>query len=508
VPSEYSIVADPQRRGSRSPSLSDAEMQTLRELESRQLTGVWRADFDTDRSDWSPAMYAIYGETPATFEPTFENIMGRLHPADAQLLAAQVEQWRARPDSVACSYRVIRPSGEMRVMEIRGWVDTDGAGHGTALLGSARDVTEEVLLRREKDRLNHEQSMILSASGDGICGLDASGRITFSNPALATLMQREGDELEGALLHDLLHRDADGGEVHELARCPFRGTVAGPTSATDSAFHRADGSRIEAAYVMVGVEDGDFRGSVVSFRDVTARRAAARLLQTSLQQVQSLSAQRGALLKHLAEAEERERLRIAADIHDDTIQSLSAVALRLAGARRRVGGGDDPEQVLSEAETEVRSVAQRLRGLMYELMEPMAGDDLRAAVQAYCEILFAGSEMTWEVSGEVRSLASERYLLAYRLTQEALRNALKHSRGTRVRVTMEATATELVICVADDGIGMDDAAGASTPPTHAGLRIVRQRAEAAGGTASFGPGLDGRGSGIEVRLPLAWSDMR
>ena len=494
-----------------SAELTDTEMERVRAQEALQPLGTWRIDFALGRAEWSPDLYEIFGERPETFDPTFENFIGRMHPADGALLAAQLEEWRERPAVFACSYRVIRPSGETRILEVRGWVEADAAGHGTRLFGIARDVTGQVLMRYEGERLGRQQAMILSASGDGICGLDTEGRITFCNPALKTLMHREQECLVGVSLHDLLHRDGNGAEAHSLRACPFRGEVAGPASATDTAFHRSDGSRIEVAYVIVGVREGDWSGSVVSFRDVTARRAAARLLQTSLQQVQSLSAQRGALLKHLAEAEERERLRIAADIHDDTIQSLGAVALQLAAARRRLDENENPVQVLTDSEQEVRSVAQRLRGLMFELMAPTASDDLRAAVESYCEILFRGTSMRFAVDGEIRSLSSERYLLAYRLIQEALRNALKHSRGTQVRVTLRATATELVIRVADDGVGMDDGGRDGLPPTqptHAGLRIVRQRTEAAGGTAAFGVGLDGRGSAIEVRLPLAWSDMR
>jgi PAS domain S-box-containing protein len=483
-------------------------MERLRDFERHQPAGVWRADFAMRRCEWSPELYAIYGEAADRFDPTFENVIARLEPADAELLSSQVERWTRSPEAVACSYRVIRPSGELRVMEIRGWIERDDAGSGTALVGTARDITAELLLRRERERLDQQQAMILRASGDGICGLDVDGRVTFCNPALKSLMHREGQRLEGALLHDLLHRDREGVEAHPASECQFRESVQGPVSSTDTAFHRADGSRIEVAYVIVGVEDRAFRGSVVSFRDVTTRRAASRLLQTSLQQVQSLSAQRGALLKHLAEAEERERLRIAADIHDDTIQSLRAVGLRLAAARGRLGGGDDPAEVLAAAERDVCNVAESLRGLMFELMAPTSRDDLRAVVISYCEILFRETEMRFEVIGEVRSLTSERYLLAYRLIQEALRNALKHSRGARVEVSMEATDSELVIRVADDGVGMDETPGASAPPTHAGLRIIRQRTEAAGGAARFGVGLDGRGSAIEVRLPLAWSDMR
>ena len=398
----------------------------------------------------------------------------------------------------------MRPDGEPRLVDVSGWTDLDGELRPRELLGICRDVTEQVATARDRARLSRQQAMILRAAGDGICGLDPDGRISFSNPALNRLIQRESESLEGMRLHDLVHRDADGRELHRAAECPFQHAPAGPASATDADFHRADGSRIEVGYVLVAIEEDDFPGAVVSFRDNTARRAAARLLQTSLQRVRSLSAQRGTLLTQLAEAEERERLRIAADIHDDTIQALGAVALRLSHAGERADGAVERE-LLADSEIEVRGVAERLRKLMFGLMAPDDGGDLRAAVETYGMTLFAGSQIRYEIVGTVAGLTSDRHRLAYRLIQEALRNALTHSQATRVQVALETTPTELVVRVSDDGIGMG---GRQRSPTHAGLRIVRQRAEAAGGTASFGDGLEARGSSIELRLPLAGSETR
>lgn len=214
--------------------------------------------------------------------------------------------------------------------------------------------------------------------------------------------------------------------------------------------------------------------------------------------MQLLSAPRGEMLSHLAEAEERERLRLAADIHDDTIHSLGAVALRLAHAGEQASS-DGARDVLVEAELEVRDVAEQLRRLMFELLPPVGRSDLRASVETYCGVLFACTAITYEIDGDTEGLGPDRYLVAYRLIQEVLRNALTHSCGTRVRVSFETVQHELVARVADDGVGMGRS---ELAPTHAGLRIVRQRAEAAGCSASFGVGLDGRGSSIELRIPL------
>jgi PAS domain S-box-containing protein len=482
------------------PTVADAQVL------GSGLTGAWVAEVgaeaDSDSLWWSPEMYEIFGVQPTGYSPSFEGVFDAMEPGSLELIKSLVDSWRATPEPFAETFRIQRPGGEKRLIEVSGWTDLDQERRPRGLMGTCRDVTLPVVIARDRSRLSRQRAMILRAAGDGICGLDPHGLMTFSNPALNRLLHREGESLEGRRLHDLVHRDRGGRELHNGADCPFENLDARPASATDADFHRADGARIEVAYVLVAIDDDDFPGAVVSFRDITARRAAARLLQTSLQQVQTLSAQRGALLKHLAEAEERERLRIAADIHDDTIQALGAVALRLSRAGEHAANDPDRD-LLADAEIEVRGVADRLRRLMFELMPPVAGNDLRSAVETYCSVLFAGSEMRYEIVGDIGGLGSDRYLLAYRLIQEALRNALTHSEAARVRVEFDRTPTELVFRVSDDGVGMGDG---ETPPTHAGLRIVRRRAEAASGSAQFGIGLDGRGSSIELRLPLVWSD--
>jgi signal transduction histidine kinase len=198
-------------------------------------------------------------------------------------------------------------------------------------------------------------------------------------------------------------------------------------------------------------------------------------------------------------AEEGARARIAADIHDDTIQTLSAVALSLQNARD--GSADaDARAALDAASWHVDDAANRLRRVMFELMPPTSSTDLRAALEAYCSVLFAGSGVACEVAGEAPELDSEVGAVAYRVTQEAARNALRHSGGTHVRVALERAGDELVVCVSDDGIGLGEVG--PDFPDHAGLRIIDQRAGAVGGSVTFDTGLGGRGTSVVVYLPL------
>jgi signal transduction histidine kinase len=204
------------------------------------------------------------------------------------------------------------------------------------------------------------------------------------------------------------------------------------------------------------------------------------------------------------EAEERARERIAAELHDDTLQALAAVALTLSNAGEKMSSDIDRD-LLADAEIEVRAVATRLRRLMFGLMGPAADRDLRSAVADYCAALFPETGIGYELVGDVGEIDRGTCLVAYRLVQEAVRNALVHSGGTCVQVSLARTPSELLLQISDDGVGIGDHPVA---PTHAGLRIVRRRAEAVGGSARVGPGADGHGTCVDLRLPLSVGDTR
>ena len=99
------------------------------------------------------------------------------------------------------------------------------------------------------------------------------------------------------------------------------------------------------------------------------------------------------------------------------------------------------------------------------------------------------------------NLPTQIEVAAYRLIQEALRNVVRHSQGARVRIDHSPhLAIVFIGRVSDDGIGLGD--GVSASSGHAGLEILRQRAQAVGGIAVLGSGLDARGASVELRLPL------
>jgi PAS domain S-box-containing protein len=126
--------------------------------------------------------------------------------------------------------------------------------------------------------IRHLSDLILKAAGEGIYGLDREGRATFINPAAAQMLGWEPDDLIGKPLHKLIHHTACDGSAIPLHECPiFAVFTDGVVRRVDhDVFWRKDGSSFDVEYVSTPIicEQRGLLGAVVTFSDITARRAA------------------------------------------------------------------------------------------------------------------------------------------------------------------------------------------------------------------------------------------
>ena len=192
-------------------------------------------------------------------------------------------------------------------------------------------------------------------------------------------------------------------------------------------------------------------------------------------------------------AEEEERKRIARELHDDTAQIMASLLIRLRVAQR----AQDPAQREAVLEEVREGLAQALDGVRRYArgLRPPALDELGLvpAIEADAREITEGSGLTLEVEeGAIDGLLTpEAELALYRIVQEALTNACRHARATRVRVRVMPSDHKVVAAVEDDGRGfsVEDALGAGH---RLGLFGMRERASYVGGyvevTSELGAG--------------------
>ena len=201
-----------------------------------------------------------------------------------------------------------------------------------------------------------------------------------------------------------------------------------------------------------------------------------------------------------------ERVRIAQELHDVVAHHVSVMGIE-AGAARSVMGRrpEQAEEILSSIEASSRQAVDELHRLLGFLRHAEQPDELspRPDLTRLDELVARAAEgglsVELVVDGERRSLPGTLELSAYRVIQEALTNALKHSGGTRVTVRLDYQPAALEIDVVDDG--EDGATHQRTQTGGLGLVGMRERVGLHGGALRAGPRQHG-GFGVHASFPL------
>jgi signal transduction histidine kinase len=249
----------------------------------------------------------------------------------------------------------------------------------------------------------------------------------------------------------------------------------------------------------------DDMATALELRQTRAERAEDELY-SSLETLRRTDAERRRLLAYLAQAQEKERGRIAADIHDDSIQAITAVGMRLEMLKRRVF---DPEQLsmLSELEDTVVTSITRLRHLLFELRPPVLDrEGLAPALRMYLEEASRDGAVTFQLSNRFETEPPpETRTILYRIALEALSNVRKHAGARSIHVILEEFDRGYLVRIRDDGAGFVMDPLSDPLPGHLGLTAMRERAELAGGwwRAASAPGA---GTTVEYWLPAPTSD--
>jgi signal transduction histidine kinase len=227
-----------------------------------------------------------------------------------------------------------------------------------------------------------------------------------------------------------------------------------------------------------------------------------RDLTESFQLLQRADEERRVLRGHLANAYEEERGRIAQDLHDDTVQVMTAIAMRFAVLRRRV---QDPgvQTQFDQLERAMSDAIGRCRNLLFALSPASLHEEgLGSALSELLERLADEGGFAFSVTGEdpEDDTPAPTRLVAYRIAQEALVNARKHARAENIGVDIRRSDGGLLARVTDDGVGFDLPKGSMGAPGHLGLPSMRERAELAGGWLRI-ESTSGRGTVVRFWLP-------
>ena len=233
--------------------------------------------------------------------------------------------------------------------------------------------------------------------------------------------------------------------------------------------------------------------------NIAERKQAEQKLWEYQHRLKSLASQ-------LTIAEERERRRIAADLHDQIGQTLALARVQLAMVKKSASG-DDLTARIDELSESMRQAARDTQNLVFDLSSPSMNElGLAAAISEWLEEKIAkryGLKTECVDDGHKKPINDDERAILFRNVRELLTNVVKHARANQVSVSIESAEGSLKIVVRDDGIGFDYRGVSQTGGSEGGFGLfsVQERMTDLGGGLEIASE-PGKGCRVTLTMPV------
>ena len=215
---------------------------------------------------------------------SFENVQGRplwdllLLPEEIPAVKKVFGELREETLSNQFENHWVTKDGQTRQISWSNTILTNDKGAIDYVIGVGIDVTERRKAEREVHRIWRQKELILNSAGEGIYGIDVNGKGTFFNPGAEKLTGWTLQDVQGQVLHPLLHHTKSDGTPYRWEECPVYSTIThGKVHKVDTeVLWRKDGTSFQVEYSSTPIlnEDNTIGGAVVTFRDITERKQA------------------------------------------------------------------------------------------------------------------------------------------------------------------------------------------------------------------------------------------
>jgi len=506
-----------------------------RQLEAaQQITHIGSFEFDATSGavTWSDELYRIYGLPPGSCEITLDFFLSRIHPDDRDRVEGEVGAALARGGRFAYRERIVRSDGEVRDLDTVGEVVQDATGRPIGLLGTCRDVTDdlrrEAIVRRAQqlqagERRALEMLASNAALGDVLAAIvEMIEEVAPDTCASILLVDEDGTHLRhGAAprLPDAYNRALDGAPIGPSAgSCGTAAYRREPVFVDDIEHdplwtewrHLARPYGLRACWsIPILANDGRVLGTfAVYYGEVRAVDPATVELLGRAAHVAGIAIERRrlddqlrALSGRIEAVREEERTNIAREIHDELGQALTALKMDIAWVMRRVRDPDAITGKLDEIAHASDAIIAAVRRISAELRPGILDDvGLRAAIEWQAEEFERRTGIACRVHGEFGDLQLERGLATavFRIFQEALTNVARHAGATSIDVRLWLERGQLRLEIVDDGVGLPENA---SERASLGLLGMRERARRLGGDCVVQRGAP-KGTRVSVTVPL------
>ncbi|MFO1425247.1 MAG: PAS domain S-box protein [Candidatus Competibacteraceae bacterium] len=466
----------------------------LNEAQRLAHVGTWEWDLASDSLLCSDELLHILEIEPRQYSIRYQNFLDRVHPEDVERVRRSLAESMDSHTPYQIDHRLRFADGRIKHVYQQGETFGDAEGQPIRSIGTVQDITERKLAETALRESEVRYRTLVDLLPYGVQENDLAGQIRFANPALERFQGYPPGGLVGRYIWDLLADDRERERLRDYLR--FLAREQPPRQTYFAQNRRTDGSfiDIQVDWTYHRDEHGQLQSFIAVISDITQRKQAEIMLKESTQRLQALS-------RRLLSVQEEERRMLARELHDDFGQQLAAFKLNL-GLLSRGMRGEAEQRCIADCLDITNHLLERLRDIARDL-RPSVLDDLglAAALHWYARRQAERSGCKITVLDRVSPLSPEIETAVFRITQEAVNNAIRHGGARHITVTAEAADQCLALAIQDDGGGFDPGVASSKPDAGLGLNSMRERAELLDGRFAL-TSQAGIGTRIEVFIPL------
>ncbi len=486
--------------------------------------GTWDWDIRTGRLKWSEEVAKLFGTSLERFNGTMEEFKTIVHPEDLSKVQTTIDACIKDGSEYSIVHRIVLEDGSIRWMWEMGDVIKNEKNQAERMLGVVMDVTAVRKSDEERARL----AEIVGASWDAIIGSSPDGVVTSWNPGAERMFGYTEKEMIGHPFSLIVPLDQLE-EFSEVLQRMRRGKKIGYTEAVRKT---KSGKTINVSLSLFPITDAD--GTVIALssieRDITHRKQMEEALRKSRNEMEQRIKERTAELERvnqtlqievsekeltqkelrsltaiLAKTEERERRRIATDLHDRIIQTLVYANMKL-GELRESAAGTSSLKTADEVSQYVQQTIHDLRTLTFELSPPVLYElGFVPAVKWLIRQFEEKHDLVVEFQEHYvpETIDEDVRIILFQALRELLTNTVKHARARCIKVTLYRDENMLKTIIEDDGVGFDSGKITMNTKDNTGFGIfnIRQRLESVSGGLSI-ESRPGAGTRIEMIAPL------
>lgn len=356
--------------------------------------------------------------------------------------------------------------------------------YGVALGAFLAAAFAMIRLTERSRRLLQDRGSLLNLSLEPLCIRDRWGDFRLVNPAMVELLGTPAEELCSKPFLDFVHPDD-----HDRTEAAFRDLLVRPSADFENRYRVKDGSWRWMRWRIARHSNSKSEVLAVA-RDVTEEKWAQDKLRDLADQVMN--------------AQEHERRRIAAELHDDVTQRLATLGIELGLLKRSIHPEDAGiHENLNRLQSRILQLAEDIRRLSHSLHPSVLEHaDLAISLEMHCREFSSqqGIGVNFSARDVPKDIPRSVSIALYRIAQEGLQNVARHSRATEASVVLGGEGqSELSLFIIDNGVGFDVKNARINPGL--GLVSIEERARLIGATVNL-DSMPDEGTRLSIHVPL------